>query len=273
MTSSSGDPLPRTVHAEPVMGTVVSFDLRGGGDHRAAIDAAVAWFHEVDARFSPYRPDSEVRRADRGEVAPDRFSADLAEVVAAAADVEATSGGAFATTRGGRFDPSGYVKGWSVDRAARLLRAHGVADFAINAGGDVLVAARDRARAPWRIGVRHPFDAGALATVLHAHDLAVATSGRYERGDHVVDPRSGAPASGVASVTVCGPGLALADAYATAALVLGESGPAWVAGIPGYESWTVFDDGRVVATAGFPRVVAGVPVRTVAAAGPLGAAA
>jgi thiamine biosynthesis lipoprotein len=244
------------------MGTVVSFDLRGAGDHDAAIRAAVGWFHDVDARFSPYRPDSEVSRVDRGDLSLDDVSEDLAEVIAACDAVAAWSSGAFSAAWDGRFDPSGYVKGWSVERAARLLRRHGCADFAINAGGDVLVASSDRARTPWRIGVRHPTDATALATVLHAHDLAVATSGRYERGDHVLDPRNGRPATGAAAVTVCGPDLALADAFATAALVLGEDGPGWIATLDGYESWTAFDDGRVVATSGFPRVVEGVPVRT-----------
>jgi FAD:protein FMN transferase len=261
MTSSS-DRTPRTVRAEPVMGTVVSFDVRGAGDHEAAIAAAVRWFHEVDARFSPYRPGSEVSRVDRGELPLDGVSEDLAEVIAACDALEEWSAGAFSAVRAGRFDPSGYVKGWSVERAARLLREHGCADFAINAGGDVLVASSDRDRDPWRIGVRHPSDPTALATVLLAHDLAVATSGRYERGDHVVDPRSGRPATGAAAVTVCGPDLALADAFATAALVLGEDGPAWIAGLDGYEAWTAFDDGRVLATSGFPRVVEGVPVRT-----------
>jgi FAD:protein FMN transferase len=252
----------RTVHVEHVMGTAVSFDLRGQGDHAAALAEAVAWFHEVDARFSTYRADSEVSRYGRGDLSADDLSPDLREVIAACAALEAVTGGAFAAVRGDRFDPSGYVKGWSVERAARILRAHGCADWMIDAGGDVLVTSSDAFRAPWRIGVQHPFDRGALATVLQAHDLAVATSGRYERGDHIDDPRTGLPATAAASTTVCGADLALADAFATAAFVLGEEGPAWIAEIPGYECWTVLADGRVVATDGFPRVVAGVPVRT-----------
>ena len=57
----------------------------------------------------------------------------------------------------------------------------------------------------------------------------MATSGRYERGDHIIDPRTGQPATGLMSVTVVAEDLALADGYATAALVLGEEGPAWLA--------------------------------------------
>lgn len=262
----------RTVHVQHVMGTVVSFDLRRTGDHAAGIAAAVAWFTEVDERFSTYRPDSEVSRFGRGEVQPDAMSADLRDVVAACDALAAVTDGAFDAHRDGRFDPSAYVKGWSVQRAGRLLRASGCEDWTVNAGGDVLVASSDRSRSPWRIGVQHPFERGATALVLEAHDLAVATSGRYERGDHIVDPRTALPATAAASTTVCGADLGLADAFATAAFVLGEEGPAWIAAIPGYECWTVLDDGRVLATDGFPRTVAGVPVRTSGTTDPLGPA-
>lgn len=258
----------RSVHVERVMGTVVSFELRGRGDHAEALRDAVSWLHAVDRRFSTYRPDSEVSRLRRGELTGP-LSDDLVEVMTACDAASAVSGGAFDTHLTGGFDPSGYVKGWSVDRAATILRAHGCDEWSINAGGDVLVTAPGTATSPWRIGIQHPFDRQALGMVLHARDLAVATSGRYERGDHIEDPRRGAPATAVASVTVCGPELGLADAYATAAFVLGEDGPAWVSGLDGYECWTVLQDGGVLATAGFPMLVHDVPVRTSAADPPL----
>jgi thiamine biosynthesis lipoprotein len=248
------------------MGTVVSFDVRGDGDHEGALQAAVDWFHAVDRRFSTYVLDSEVRRLSRGSLAVGDLSADLLEVLVECDAIRAASGGAFDAFRQGGFDPSAYVKGWSVDRAGAILTAHGCDRWSIGAGGDVLVASPAAAVAPWRIGVQHPFDRSAIGTVLEATDLAVATSGRYERGDHLDDPRTGRPANGVASATVIGPALGLADAFATAAFVLAEEGPAWVAGLPGYECWTVLHDGRTVATAGFPQVVHGVPVRTVPSA-------
>jgi thiamine biosynthesis lipoprotein len=259
MTSS------RTVHVQHVMGTVVSLDLRGRGDHRAAIDAAVAWFSEVDRRFSPFRSDSETRRYGRGEIADTERSPDLAEIIAVCEAVASLSGGAFSAWRDGVFDPSAYVKGWSVERAGRLLSMHGCSAWFIDAGGDVRTSGSPDGSALWRVGVQHPFDRGAIATVIGGRDLAVATSGTYERGTHILDPRAGAAPVGVASVTVLGADLGLADAYSTAAFALGEEGPAWLARIDGYESYTVFETGRVVATAGFPSVVHGVPVTTVPA--------
>ncbi|HEY0373159.1 MAG TPA: FAD:protein FMN transferase [Amnibacterium sp.] len=267
------EPLRRTVHAEPVMGTVVSLDLRGSGDHAAAIGDAVAWFHEVDRRFSPYRADSEVRRVGRGEIAERDRSAELVEILTACDAVAASSGGAFSAWRDGGFDPSAYVKGWSAERAADLLRAHGCVDWSINAGGDVLLAGHPAPGAAWVVGVQHPFDPEAIAPTVQGTDLAVATSGSYERGEHIVDPATGNAVQVAVSVTVIGPDLGLADAYSTAAFALGEGGPAWVAALPGYDSYTIWADGRVTATAGFPTSVHGVPVRMVPhAAGLPGAA-
>ncbi|MGT2426689.1 FAD:protein FMN transferase [Amnibacterium kyonggiense] len=254
----------RTVRVEKVMGTAVSFDVRGEGDHDAAVAEAIAWFHDVDRRFSTYRPDSLVSRFGRDAAV--LHDPDLAEVVEACERIRSLSGGAFDARIGAGFDPSAFVKGWSVDRAGEILRAHGCEHWSVNAGGDVLVSTPVGHR-PWRIGVQHPFDRGALGTVLEAEHLAVATSARTERGDHIRDPRTGGPAVGAASTTVCGPELGFADACATAAFVLGEDGPAWVAGLAGYECWSVLPDGGVLATAGFPRVVHGVPVRTAAASG------
>ncbi|MGN6742658.1 MAG: FAD:protein FMN transferase [Amnibacterium sp.] len=259
----------RSVHVEHVMGTVVSIDLRGIGDHASAIADAVAWFHEVDRRFSPYREDSEVSRISRGEIAEADRSADLVEVLAACARVRDLSHGHFDAWRNGVLDPSAFVKGWSVDRAAALLGLHGCQDWMINAGGDVLTRGAPEPGMPWRVGVQHPFQRDAVAVVVAGQDLAVATSGTYERGAHIVDAVSGRAPAGVASVTVLGPELGWADAMSTAAFAMGEDGPAWLAGIDGFESYTVLEDGRVLATAGFPTTVHGVTVSTTTAGDPL----
>ena len=249
------------MHVAQVMGTVASIDVRGPGDHTGAIAAVVAWLHHVDAAFSPYRADSEVRRFGRGEVAEAALSPDGRHVLETCRTVRALSGGAFEAEVNGGYDPSAYVKGWSGQRAVALLLDHGVTDFFLSVGGDVVVRGGAEPGGFWRIGVQHPFDRAATAGVLGARDLAVATSGLYERGGHLVDARTGRTPSGIASVTVCGPDLGLADAYSTAAFALGEAGPGWLASsAPGYDSFTVTADGRAVSTPGFPVLVGDVPV-------------
>ena len=142
-------------------------------------------------------------------------------------------------------DPSGIVKGWAVDRAADLLRRAGVRSFCINAGGDVVARSSDDA-APWRMGIRDPFDASQVFAVVEAANLCVATSGTYERGAHIVDPHTRRPPAGLASLTVVGPRLATVNTFATAAFAMGVAGMDWVARQTGYGVCAVTTDRRVV---------------------------
>jgi thiamine biosynthesis lipoprotein len=92
-----------------------------------------------------------------------------------------------------------------------------------------------------------------MAAILGVRDRAVATSGAYERGDHIVDPLSMAAPVGLHSVTVVGPGLAFTDAYATAVYVMGRDGLDWLAGEPDYEAFVITDDDRSIWTPGMER--------------------
>jgi thiamine biosynthesis lipoprotein len=231
------------------MGTAVSIDiadpLPAGALDRLVADTC-AWLHDVDRRFSTYKADSEVNRLHRGEIRTAQCSADLRSVLETCADLWRETDGYFDVYATGRLDPSGYVKGWAVEVASARLAAAGSNHHCVNAGGDIRVRGRTRAGKPWRVGIRHPWEADRVSWVLAVTDQAVATSGTYERGDHVVNPRGGGPARGLRSVTVVGPDLAVADAYATTALAMGEPGLSWLAALAasGYESAAVTDDGR-----------------------------
>ncbi|CAL9403136.1 FAD:protein FMN transferase [Streptomyces sp. Tu 3180] len=242
---------------EHVMGFPVSLRVDDEGFDETAADRLFAWLGEVDRRFSPFREDSEVRRLDRGGPGSGRISRELAEVLALGERYRAETRGAFdVRLPGRRLDPCAVVKGWSVQKAADLLTAAGARRFCLNAGGDVVVAG-----GPWRVGVRHPEHAGRLCTVLELTDGAVATSARYERGDHIVDGRTGLPATGLLAVTVVAPTLTEADAVATAAFALGREGIDWAAAREGCEVFAVDADRRVSRTAGFPVAGAGQAVR------------
>ncbi|MEU2617062.1 FAD:protein FMN transferase [Streptomyces sp. NPDC007157] len=233
---------------EHVMGFPVSLRTDDEGDFGQAADAAFAWLREVDERFSPFRPDSEVSRLDRGELSETEVSPDLAEVLALCEEYRLATGGAFDVRLPGRgLDPCAVVKGWSVQRAADLLSAAGARRFVLNAGGDVVASG-----GPWRVGIRHPEHPDQLCNVLEITDGAVATSGRYERGDHILDGRTGRPATGLLSVTVVAPTLTEADAVATAAFAMGVQGAEWAARRPGCEVFVVDAEHAVLRTAGLP---------------------
>jgi len=233
---------------EHVMGFPVSLRVDDEDVPESAADAVFAWLREVDARFSPFRPDSEVSRHGRGELASHELSEDLVEVLDLCEHYRIATGGAFDVRLPGRgLDPCAVVKGWSVQRAAELLKAAGAKRFVLNAGGDVVAAG-----GPWRVGVRHPEQADKLCTVLELTDGAVATSARYERGDHIIDGRTGLPATGLQSLTVVAATLTEADSVATAAFALGVQGIEWAASLPGCEVFAVDAQGQVLRTEGFP---------------------
>ena len=89
--------------------------------------------------------------------------------------------------------------------------------------------------------------------MLSLTDAAVATSGAYERGEHILDPLTGRPPAGTVAVTVLGRDLATADAYATAAFAMGERGPAWTARLRGCGAMTILAGDRVLCTERFLR--------------------
>jgi thiamine biosynthesis lipoprotein len=246
---------------EQLWGTAISVEVVDDVD-ATTVDRLYRWFDRVDELFSTWRDDSEISRIGRGDLALADASSEVRTVLTLCEGVHEVSGGAFDVTFGARaqiaprpglgpVDPSGLVKGWAVEQGASILLAAGVRSFCINAGGDVLVRGRPSLQSGWRIGIQHPWHRDKLAAVVCLTDGAVATSGRYERGDHVIDPHTGLPAHGLASVTVIGCDLAIADAYATAATALGPDGMTWVAQQPGVEGLGITDEQRLVSTPGF----------------------
>jgi thiamine biosynthesis lipoprotein len=250
------------------MGLPVTIDVRDPGIPAAALEAAFEWLRWVDATFSTYRGDSEIARLNRGELAEADADPHVRAVLGACRALRERTAGAFDAEAAARMpavrgrpgagagrpaavDPAGYVKGWAVARAWEGLAAAGVRNAFLDAGGDVIVRGRPAPDRRWRVGIQHPEQLDRVAAVLEPGDLAVATSGTYRRGDHIVDPRTGRPPRGVLSVTCAGPDLAIADALGTAAFAMGREGASWLARQPDVEAMVIDDRDRVLLTPGF----------------------
>jgi thiamine biosynthesis lipoprotein len=239
-------PGPLRTRVEHVWGTVVSIDVRDPDTTDAAVDAA--WesvrgeLHRIDAVFSTFRPDSVVSRLRAGGT--HLVADDVAEVVDRCLEARNTTHGAFDPWQAvGGFDPSGLVKGWAADRSAQILHQHGLRSFSVDAAGDL--ACRGSATGSthgWPIGISHPDDPQAVVAVVDVLDGAIATSGTSQRGEHVIDPLTGAPARGARQATVVGPDGALADAFATALVVTGVSGVTWFTTLPGWSAYVIEGD-------------------------------
>ncbi len=130
------------------------------------------------------------------------------------------------------YDLGGIAKGYAIDRVIDLLRARGIENAIVNAGGDLRAIGTHGTR-PWHIGIRHPRQEGILARIDSNGDTSIFTSGDYERlfevegkrFHHILDPRTGYPATGTSAVTVVHDNGAIADAAATALFVAGPA--AW----------------------------------------------
>ena len=134
-----------------------------------------------------------------------------------------------------KLNPGGIGKGFALDLAALELRQSGVHDFAMHGGQSSILAAGRRRHAAagngWRIALKHPLNPDVTLGNLDLIDLGLGTSGsgkqffhfRGQRYSHIIDPRSGQPATGLLSTTVLHPSAAIADALATALFVMGPA--------------------------------------------------
>ncbi|MFQ5537191.1 MAG: FAD:protein FMN transferase [Gemmatimonadota bacterium] len=121
-------------------------------------------------------------------------------------------------------DLGGIAKGYAVDLAARALRDQGIFHALVNAGGDLIAMGVDEDGDPWKIGIRSPDHPERVAEVIRVSDRAVATSGTYFRGRHILDPATGGEMStGMRSLTVEAVTCMDADAGATAVFGLSRS--------------------------------------------------
>jgi thiamine biosynthesis lipoprotein len=254
----------RTV-VEQIMGTAVSITVCSDGTQAPspqtdqAVEEAFATLRRADRLFSPFRSDSQVSRLRDGRVPPECCDHEVGDVLALCEDLQRSTGGYFSAYAAGpdRLDLCGVVKGWATDRASDGLRAAGLRAHYINAGGDVRLRGQPAVDRLWRVGIADPHRPGHLLAIVHGSDLAVATSGTAERGAHVLDPYRGVPALELASVTVIGPNLALADAYATASVAMGARALQWLPELDGYEALVVHADDSTWWTPGISSLLTG----------------
>lgn len=166
---------------------------------------------------------------------------------------------------GQRIDLGGIAKGYASARVMEIFRARGVQSAMVTLGGNVQTLGERPEGGGWQIGVQDPLGGEACPAVIEAKDVAVVTSGGYQRyfeedGKryiHILDPRTGAPAeSDLLSATVVSPDGTLADALSTAVFVMGlEDAAAYWRTHEGFELVLIAEDGAVYVTEGLEHAV------------------
>jgi thiamine biosynthesis lipoprotein len=225
--------IARGAYEIEIWGTILYIEAASTTVDRAAIDAAIEdvkkFVVDVDNAFSTYKENSFISRLRRKEIEIGQCPQDVQEVWDACFNARYLSDGAFDPWKvESGFDPSGYVKGWAADRVAHILVQAGCQHVQVNAAGDLTLRGGnlldDGSVEPWKIGVSNPDNTQEVLRVFEIYDGAIATSGQYERGAHIIDPFSGVIAIGARSATVIGPDGGLTDAMATALMVTGDDG-------------------------------------------------
>lgn len=159
---------------------------------------------------------------------------------------------------GMRIGFGGIGKGYAADRARQLLKTRGVTSGIINASGDLAVWGCQPDGRPWTIGIVHPDASDQPFSYMQLSDMAVATSGNYEKYilidgkkySHTIDPRTGLPITGIKSVTIITPYAEIADAMATPVMIMGiKAGIDMINQIRDIECILIDDDQRIYTSA------------------------
>jgi thiamine biosynthesis lipoprotein len=229
---------------------------------KGVVDEALALCGRFEEVFSRFIPGSDVWRLNNEPgLRLEELSGHMQAVMACADAVHAASGGAFDVRVQGFVDLGGIAKGYACDQVAAFLRLHGVQHGLLNFGGNIVTIGSKPTGEPWQVGLQSPDserDAavfGQLASV----DSAVVTSGVYERAEvvdgvlmhHIIDPRTGASSrSDVVSATVVAAESMLADALATACVVMGSGDALELLEGQGVAGVMVSGSGEISATPG-----------------------
>ena len=226
------------------MGTVVSVHIDDSISHESAKDAwssVCSFLRDLENRFSTFLTTSEISRINSGELHVLDASPDMVEVLDTCTWLEHLSSGVFNARRpDGLLDPAGFVKGWAAERAARLLLEAGLKNYYLRIGGDIQTHGLQSTGEKWRVGIVDPHDASRIRSYVDIpENWAVATSGTAERGQHIWGKDSLAVNAQFSSMTVIGPHLMWADAFATIGFALGGAGIEWVEKFPDYTAFTL----------------------------------
>ena len=255
--TSSIDPTTWTMRREEkVMGTVVVLELYGDASVTSyelspSLHAAIHELHEADRIFSTYDPASALSRVRAGTLDLADAPRVISGVLELCRDARELSDGWFDPWRlNGGVDPTGYVKGWAAQRALEQLRAGPARAAMVNAAGDLVCFGVPHPGDHFRVGIVDPFRPDSLVALVELR-TALATSGTYERGAHLIDPFTGRADARLASASVSGPDLGMCDALATALCVAGEELLATIHTLAGYEAFVVGLDGTRAWTNGF----------------------
>jgi thiamine biosynthesis lipoprotein len=236
-----------------IMGMHVTVDIKDAKeDNDHGFKIVFDYLHYIDKKFSTYKPDSEISKINRGEILKIDYSDDMKEILKLAEQTKQQTNQYFNIKKpDGTLDPSGVVKGWAIWQAAQLLKQAGNKYLFIDVGGDIQAHVANESTQNWKVGIKNPFNLDKIVKVLKIANQGVATSGTYERGDHIYNPHSPTQKlNEILSITVIGENIFEADRFATAAFAMGRQGIHFIESLPKLEAYMIDNQGIATMTTG-----------------------
>lgn len=237
------------------MGMPATIEVVDQDVQTADIDEVFAYFDEMDQIFSTYKEDSVVEKIKRGVTLESAYPEVVREVLRKSAETKKETAGYFDIYASGVLDPSGLVKGMSIQQGALKLISKGYENLLVEIAGDVQLQGKNSRGETWTVGIKNPFNAREIIKVLRLTGQGVATSGTYIRGSHIINPITHREATEITSLTVIGPNIYEADRFATAAFAMGEKGLAFIDSLAGFEAYQVDKNKIGRQTGGFGKFV------------------
>lgn len=232
-----------------LMGMHITIEVADMDASKDVIGKVFSYFKYVDDKFSTYKKNSEITQINKGKLKKNRYSPDMKIILGLADKTKKETNGYFDILNQGKLDPSGIVKGWAIYNAAKILEADGCRNFYIDAGGDIQTRGTNRQGKSWQVGIRNPFETGEIVKIVNVSGEGIATSGTYERGKHIYNPKGELDES-VKSITVIGPDVLETDRFATAAFAMGKKGIEFIESLAGFEGYMIEADGTATMTSG-----------------------
>jgi len=236
-----------------IMGMLVIIDIVDSNVDEKIFEEVFNYLNSIDKRFSPYKTNSELTLYNNKKINKKNLSDDFKQIIYLSEDIKKKTAGFFDILYKGKLDPSGLVKGWAIYNAKLLISEQGYKNFYIEIAGDIEVVGLNHDNKKWIIGIRNPFNKKENVKIVYLSNRAIATSGTYERGNHIYNPLTNKLATDIESITVIGPNIYEADCFATACFAMGINGINFLEGLNGFEGYMIDHDGVATFTTNFEK--------------------
>ncbi|AZZ61233.1 FAD:protein FMN transferase [Oenococcus oeni] len=200
------------------------------------------WLVLVDHIFSPFRTNSELTLYNHRKIEMTGTNLLFQEVFALSIWAKEMTQGLFSANFVGKYNPTGAVKGWAIEKAERIQLAPLLSDpnfvaVNLNGGGDMQFSSSDKHNWQWEIGIVNPFDNKKVISCFRMKNGAIATSGTSQRGEHLFNSSTGRAIPeknfNVISSSVIGSELTYSDIWATAIATTTINDHSWLKRLSG----------------------------------------